>query len=112
MTLGPLKVKGRCNPSGFSPHSLHPWRSAWLQTNSFQSTLILAWWRLLVGNTQVAIYSLKHQSWPKYTSAAAMTVDPGRSSAEALRVDQGRVLFCCVIRNIWTILKRHDGQRR
>lgn len=29
--------------------------------------------RLLVGNTQVAIYSMKHRSWPKYTSATVMT---------------------------------------
>lgn len=50
--------------------------SARLQTSSFQSTLILA---LLVGNAQVAIYSMKHQSWPKYTLAAAMTMDLSRA---------------------------------
>lgn len=75
--------------------------SARLQTNSFQWTLILARWRLLVGNTQVAIYSMKHQSWPKYTSAAVMTMDPRRSPEEALWVvvGGGRRGTCFLLRD-------------
>lgn len=85
------------------------------------NSLILAQWRLLVGNTQVAIYSMKHQSRPKYIIyiiiAAEMTMDPSRSPEEGPLwasggVKRGARAFYCVIRNIWTILKRSDGQRR
>lgn len=58
-----------------------------------------------MGNTQVAIYSMKHQSRPKYIIyiiiAAEMTMDPSRSTEEGpLRAsggwgggEEGRVLF-------------------
>lgn len=46
-----------------------------------------------------------------------MTMDPSRSSEEGPLwasggVKRGARAFYCVIRNIWTILKRSDGQRR
>lgn len=98
-----------CSPAGSASDQQFPINS-----------LILAQWRLLVGNTQVAIYSMKHQSRPKYIIyiiiAAEMTMDPSRSSEEgplwASGGWRGARAFYCVIRNIWTILKRSDGQRR
>lgn len=42
-----------------------------------------------------------------------MTMDPSRSPEEGpLWASGGARAFYCVIRNIWTILKRSDGQRR